>query len=338
MNSYYIADLHNDLLSFLVDHPSWSIQDPKSRSSYLQMRQGNIGFQALTVFSPTNSSAYQYGQKQLFALDNLLISHADKYRLWDTDAPMTESCDKPISIALVFENAHSLCEEKDSVESALLQLDSLQKKYSHIFYISLTWDLENRFGGGCGSNIGLKDDGKVLLEYLDQKKIAIDLSHASDPLIEDILNFLDKRSLNIPLIASHSNMRSIAPLERNLPDVFIKELIARKGLIGFNFFSPFIGSNVEKIYDHVEHLFSLGGKDALCLGSDFFHIASFPYLKKKYGITEGFFPKFSDASCYPVFLAFLRTKNLFSEEFLRKIAHQNFKDFVERTFHSLVVN
>ncbi len=66
---------------------------------------------------------------------------------------------------------------------------------------------ENRFGGGNSTGIGLKKDGEALLEYISEKKIAIDLSHTSDALAGDILNYIVKNKLGLSVLASHSNFR-----------------------------------------------------------------------------------------------------------------------------------
>jgi Zn-dependent dipeptidase, microsomal dipeptidase homolog len=208
MYSYPVADLHNDLLSFLTAHPKRSLDDPKSRGSYSQMKQGNVAFQALTMYTPTEPSSYLQGLRQLEMLDRVLSTHPEKYTLWDPSAPF--KTEGPIAVSLVLENAHGVCEESQDICIGISNLELAFSKFKNILYISLTWNLENRLGGGCGSQIGLKEDGKRLLEWMHEKKIAIDLSHASDFLIDDIFNFLEKKSLNIPVMASHSNMRSIA--------------------------------------------------------------------------------------------------------------------------------
>ena len=71
------------------------------------------------------------------------------------------------------------------------------------------WNQENRFGGGNASDVGLKREGELFLEYLGGKGVAIDLAHPSDALAHDILNYIDKKSLKVTPIASHSNFRVI---------------------------------------------------------------------------------------------------------------------------------
>ena len=330
--AYPIADLHCDLLSFLVDDSSRTIDDPRSRASYPQMRQGNIGLQALTIFTYSKALSHEYGKKQLEMLFHLLKQHPEKYQLWDPSLSIEKQENGPIQVVPVFENAYALCEETQKIEEGIAFLEKTRLRLKNILYISLTWDLENRFGGGCGSRVGLKEDGKQLLEWMDQKKIAIDLSHASDFLADDILNFLDKKSLEIPVMASHSNMRFVTDRERNLPDSIAKEIIYRKGIIGLNFFAPFIGIRFDQIVNHVEHLFSLGGKNHLCFGGDFFHFESFSYIQEKYKTNVAFFPEFANASCYQTALSLLQKELSLTESEIKSIAFHNFENYAKRTF------
>jgi microsomal dipeptidase-like Zn-dependent dipeptidase len=328
--AYPTVDLHSDLLSFLVDHPSKKVEDPASRASYPQMKQGNIALQALTFFTPSKPGAHLYAKRQIEALKILLDNEPDKYRLWDPNAGLDTI--KAIQVVPAFENAYALCEEAEPLQKGLSFLSDVHKTFKHILYISLTWDLENRFGGGCGSKAGLKEDGKSLLQWMDGKKIAVDLSHASDYLASDILDFLSQKSLQVPVIASHSNMRSIHPKERNLPDWLVLEILNRQGIIGLNFFAPFIGSNFEQIQDHVEHLFSLGGKNHLCFGGDFFLFEDFDYLMNKYQTNVPFFSEFSNASCYPLALQFLQKALSLTSSDLQAIAFDNFLNYAKKTF------
>ncbi|MBS0628086.1 MAG: membrane dipeptidase, partial [Verrucomicrobia bacterium] len=229
---------------------------------------------------------------------------------------------KAISVIPAFENACGFCSDDMTLDQGFLYLDSILKTFGRILYISLTWDGENRFGGGNGSKVGLKEEGKVILQWLHQKKIAIDLSHTSDFLADDILNYIDKKSLKIPVMASHSNARHITDQNRNLPDFLIQEIISRNGLIGLNFFAPFIGNESKDLIRHVEHILFLNGEDNLCFGADFFPDLSTSHLKTKYKSAICFFPDLNNSSCYSKAL-FILEKHLN----LQKIAHENFQRY-----------
>ncbi|MCB1110914.1 MAG: membrane dipeptidase [Chlamydiia bacterium] len=286
---YSVVDLHCDLLAYLnTDREKHRAVDDISRCSLPLLKKGGVSFQALAVFSKTWNE--MQGQLECFRQ----ISGGPRF-------------------ALAIENASGLLGEKEPFDQVYARFD--QEKW---LYVSLTWKGENRFGGGDQSSIGLKEDGKRFLEYMDGKGVAIDLSHTSDALAEGILDRIEAKGLNILPIASHSNFRAIKNHPRNLPDAFAQEIIKRGGVIGINFVRHFVGDKPEDFVRHIEHALALGGEDALALGADFFGGIDFPGLAE----LEPIFQKaFEDSSCYPRFFELL-TKH-FGQELTEKIFYRN---------------
>ena len=229
-----------------------------------------------------------------------------------------------------FENASAFASENEPLQQAIDRLEEYHEALGPIFYISLTWNDENRFGGGNMTTVGLKEDGKRLLEWMSGKRIAIDLSHTSDKLAYDLIDYIDKNVLDIPIIASHSNFRAISDYPRNLPDDLAKEIIRRKGLIGLNLFAPFIHkTDATAIVRHVEYGLNLGAGNAFSFGADFFCDADFPSFITKYQRKEAFYPEFANSSVYPSLLGLLVQKIGIKEEQLLKIASQNALRFLQ---------
>jgi membrane dipeptidase len=319
-----IIDLHNDLLSYLSEKPGRSPEDPTSRSSYPQMKQGNVKLQVLAIFSITGHQSVTKGQAQVSQYLNLLQNHPTLFTssTWNANSPQ-------IQLLPAIENASSFASESEPLSESIRRLEGYIAQIGPPLYISLTWDNENRFGGGNISTAGLKEDGKHLLEWMDGKKIAIDLSHTSDKLADDILNFTEQRGFNIPVIASHSNFRAISNYPRNLPDEIAKEIIRRKGLIGLNFFAPFVHpTDPSAIVRHVEYALSLGAEDALCFGADFFHDGDFSIIREKYQRETAFYPELGNSSVYPSVLELFADKLKLKQELLSKIACQNALEFL----------
>lgn len=94
----------------------------------------------------------------------------------------------------------------------------------------------------------------------------MDISHLSDKGVEEVFTMTD-----CPVMASHSDVRDIRNVPRNLKKEQIQELIRRKGLIGINFFAPFVGEDpgITDILRHMDYILELGGEDVLAIGSDF---------------------------------------------------------------------
>jgi membrane dipeptidase len=80
---------------------------------------------------------------------------------------------------------------------------------------------------------------------MQQLHMIIDVSHASDKTVEDVLEVT-----TAPFMASHSNARALCDIRRNLPDDLIKEIADRKGYIGVNFFPVFLKKT---IFDYVSN-------------------------------------------------------------------------------------
>lgn len=136
--------------------------------------------------------------------------------------------------------------------------------------VTLTWNAENSIGGGSQAQyMGLTEFGKKCVTKLESKNIAVDLSHASDKTFYDVLSISQK-----PVAASHSNSRSVCPHIRNLTNEQFSEIVRRRGVVGLNFHKEFLSSksddaSVADVLKHAEHFLSLGGENALCIGSDF---------------------------------------------------------------------
>jgi len=90
---------------------------------------------------------------------------------------------------------------------------------------------------------GLNPLGKKIVTCMQELRMIIDVSHAADTTVEDVLD-----STSVPFMASHSNARALCDIPRNLPDTLIKEIAARNGYIGVNFFPVFLRKT---IYDQV---------------------------------------------------------------------------------------
>lgn len=320
MNS--IGDLHCDLLLYLVADPSRSACDSASRCSLLQLKEGRVAFQTLPLFALTQEGSSEVGAREFDDYLSLPYKYPKQCRF--ASFPF---CEKDVvQLTYAIENASAFAEEKEPLEKVIERLERMIERAGPPLYISMTWKEENRFGGGDEKrSVGLKKDGEALLHYLDGKGIAIDLSHTSDLLAGDILSTIDKYSLEITPIASHSNLRQIAPHHRNLPDEFAQEIARRNGVIGLNFVRHFVGSSIGKLIDHIDHAEKLGILDILTFGADFFDDT---LIASKSELLPYFFCDFDNSSCYP-HVASLFRKNL-TEKIIQDISLTNLLNFFQR--------
>lgn len=324
-----IADMHCDLLCYLSRDPKRTPFDPAVRCSIPQLKEGNVKLQTMAIFTETAPGSADSGHAQAEVYRKLPKLYPDIFEFVHQGIlPETITDSEKIFIVPAIENASSFCEEGEDLEKALQRLADWQRKIGKLSYISLTWNTENRFGGGALTRIGLKDDGRRLLDYLVQKGIALDLSHASDYLAYDLLNEIDKRNLKLPVVASHSNLRSIVNVPRNLPDDLAKEILRRGGIIGMNFIRFFLGEHsIDNFSCQLESFLKLGASRQVCFGADFYYGDDVsPAHRKPPEVC--FFPSYDHAGTYPKVLELWRRHGVASEEMITNVSHQNLIKFL----------
>lgn len=324
----FIADLHCDLLCYLENDAQRTAYDRDVRCSIPQLQEGGVKFQTMAIFTETGPDSLRKGLSQAEKFQGLSSSYSKEFSVAKNLA--IDLLSPRISIALAIENASSISSEDEQFDNIVKRLFFIDREIGKVLYLSLTWNTENRFGGGAHTEVGLKEDGKRLLEVLSGKKIAMDLSHTSDALAFDILNFIDRRQLDVPIVASHSNARKVTNVPRNLPDELIQEIFRRHGLIGINFVRDFIGGGKpETLIDHLEHFLLLGGEHNVCFGADFYYGGDVsPHHRKP--SDRMFFPGLDNASVYPsVFSMWQKSLNI-GVDLQERIAHRNLFGFLQK--------
>lgn len=324
---YPIIDLHCDLLEYLEIDSNRTPFDEDALCSFHQLRKGNVKVQVTAIFAPTGQDSWEKGAKQVALFESLVKDPFVSFQ--------NSSAEKNVIHALAaLENGSTFCSEKENIEEGILRLDRLFSQVKRLFSISLTWNGENRLGGGAFSTIGLKEDGKKVIDWMESKKIAIDISHASDALAEDIFSYLDIKGYALPVIATHSNFRSVIAHPRNLPDRLAKKIFEKKGLMGLNLYPLFVGKKVKDFLAHVEKGLELGGEDSICFGADYFCTKD-----PSYGtVRVEFFPEAPNASSYP-YVIYLMDKELKLPSLLiEKICFRNALSFMEKMGYNFNFN
>ena len=195
---YKIADAHCDLLGHLEYKRTQNAtpHDPEARCSLPQLRAGNVGLQVTAIFTVTEKGSSTHGIGQSAWFKKIIDEELDFVTPFPDGKPFNQDFfegDKTYLIPSI-ENASGFCAEDETFEQGIQNLDRITENAGQVLYISLTHHLENRFGGGNQTTVGLKKDGEQFLEYLSGKKIALDFAHSSDPLVIDCLNFIDQNN------------------------------------------------------------------------------------------------------------------------------------------------
>ncbi|MFD2246374.1 dipeptidase [Pontibacter ruber] len=323
-----IIDMHCDLLVYLSDVPGAAIDNVEEIGCALPaLTQGNVKLQTMAIYSATEPGSTNYALLQSQVFQELAKSTKDCLDPVTSIPALHEAFTKEnVGMVAAIENASGFCEENDTLEDGFKKLEKLITNTERILYISFTHHMPNRFGGGNMSDLGITTDGKMLLDYLHGRRIAVDLSHTSDALAFDILNHIDTEKLDIPVIASHSNFRPVWHHNRNLPDELAQEIIRRGGLIGMNFLRAFLNTgDPEALLHHIMYGFEKGAEDAICFGADYFYFADHPDPER-----YPFYYKEHEHAGNSYAYLLNRLQGMLSQEQLEKLAFRNAQRFIER--------
>ncbi len=95
----------------------------------------------------------------------------------------------------------------------------------------------NEFADSCCAKAkwnGLNDRGRELVREMNRLGMLINISHASDATIDQVLDISSK-----PVLASHHGLRRRNDIPRNMPDHLLRKLASKGGVIGFQIGNEF---------------------------------------------------------------------------------------------------
>lgn len=189
---------------------------------------------------------------------------------------------------------------------------------------ALTWNYSNHIASGAlemDETRGLTDFGVKVVREMNRLGMLVDVSHLNDKSFYDIV-----ACSNEPIIASHSNSRSVCrtkavcPVERNITDDQFECIKKSGGYVGINFCPDFLNeggrANIDDIVKHIDHFMTLGGENCIGIGTDFDGIERLPD-----GIN-------GVQDVYKVFDRLLQLG--YTDEQAEKISHKNFEKILEK--------
>lgn len=145
--------------------------------------------------------------------------------------------------------------------------EALESLFRQGFRITtLGWNEENPLAGSHITGGGLTDKGREYVREAQRLGMIVDVSHISDEAFWDIVDIT-----SLPVIASHSNSRSVWNVSRNLTDEMFCAIRDCGGVVGINLYPKFLGedADIDTVCDHIFHFLSLDPKcEHIALGSD----------------------------------------------------------------------
>lgn len=301
MSKFYVIDAHCDTISKLVDENA-SLENHDGVHVSLQgLKEGCVGIQFFAAWIGPRDKYGPHlhrGLRLIKEYNSMLKAYPD-----------------------VFYPVHGITERNTGKIGALLAVEGgevLEGSLSnlHLLYsmgvrlMTLTWNFNNEIAGAAMDNNaeGLTTFGTEVVKEMNKLGMIIDVSHLSEEAFWDVIELSSQ-----PVIASHSNAKSLCNHPRNLNDRQIEAIVSKGGVIGINFYPPFLSlqeASIASIIEHIDYIAGLAGAEGIGFGSDFDGVEYLPH-----GI-EG-------PQSFPDIIEELLRLN-YSEETVQKICHGNF--------------
>ena len=243
-----------------------------------------------------------------WAIDELLRQirlHSDKVMLCLSAADIDKAEEEGKVAALIS------VEGAEKLDCSIEKLKENYKKGLRIVHLS--WNHPNELTGTCMDGGGLTEKGAEFVKAAQEMGVALDMSHISEKAFWDIQAIATK-----PVLAGHSNSKTVCDHFRNLTDEQFTALVKTGGVAGLNMYLDILGHgrDVDAVIKHAEHFLSLGGEKALCLGGDLDGIPEMPKGMK--GVQDM-------GLIYEAML-----KQGWSEDLVRDIFYRNLRNYMER--------
>ncbi|BCP54453.1 membrane dipeptidase [Kaistia sp. 32K] len=217
-------------------------------------------------------------------------------------------------------------EGAEAIDGDLAMLDVLHA--AGLRSIGPVWSRPNRFGHGVpmrypgspDTGPGLTERGFELVRACNRLGILVDLSHLNERGFWDVVEASDA-----PLVATHSNVHALSPVARNLNDAQFEAIRASEGVVGLNYATAFLradgrmdpNTGLDILLRHLDAMLDRLGEGGVALGSDYDGAV----------VPEAI----ADVSLLPRLIDAMRAHG-YGDELIRRIAHDNWLDVLNRTW------
>ena len=261
--NFPVFDLHCDTALGLLDREGMVCKNLADNDLHIDLnRAGELPGYA-QCFACFTTSLYDHSpvlmfERELEAIVSQIELHRDRIRLTYTPEEIEANQNNGLMSAIL------------SIEGPAgfhFDPEMLEPLHRIGFRLStLGWNEQNPLTGSHVTGGGLTDLGKAYVREAQRLNFLIDVSHISDEGFWDIMNITQK-----PIIASHSNSRSMWNVSRNLTDDMFRAICQSEGVVGINLYADFLGESpdLNTVCRHILHFLELDptGKH-IALGGD----------------------------------------------------------------------
>lgn len=305
----FICDCHCDTLTELYNKNASLYENEQHFDIKRQIALGG-GLQFCAIYVPTEVFRYQGGLRYTLCLLDKYNQEIKKLHENGIDVLQVRTAEDAGNVLKHKAATLLAIEEGGAIDGSLEALRCLYEL--GVRAMTLTWSNRNDIADGINEEAtgsGLTLFGKQVVAEMNRLGMLVDVSHISTAGFWSVIETSTK-----PIIATHSNAKSLCAHPRNLNDEQIKALAQNGGLAGITFAGQFLeedwrNASIESVYKHIDYMLNLiGNDDHIGFGSDFDGISHPPYNIQ--GVQD-----------YKPLIEYL--SKYYSNETINKITHQN---------------
>lgn len=312
----FICDCHCDTLTELYNKNASLYENEQHFDIKRQIALGG-GLQFCAIYVPTEVFRYQGGLRYTLCLLDKYNQEIKKLHENGIDVLQVRTAEDAGNVLKHKAATLLAIEEGGAIDASLEALRCLYEL--GVRAMTLTWSNRNDIADGINEEAtgsGLTLFGKQVVAEMNRLGMLVDVSHISTAGFWSVIETSTK-----PIIATHSNAKSLCSHPRNLNDEQIKALAQNGGLAGITFAGQFLEEDwrnacIESVYKHIDYMLNLiGNDDHIGFGSDFDGISHPPYNIQ--GVQD-----------YKPLIEYL--SKYYSDETINKITHQNVINLLQK--------
>ncbi len=312
----FICDCHCDTLTELYNKNASLYENEQHFDIKRQIALGG-GLQFCAIYVPTKVFRYQGGLRYTLCLLDKYNQEIKKLHENGIDVLQVRTAEDAGNVLKHKAATLLAIEEGGAIDGSLEALRCLYEL--GVRAMTLTWSNRNDIADGINEEAtgsGLTLFGKQVVAEMNRLGMLVDVSHISTAGFWSVIETSTK-----PIIATHSNAKSLCSHPRNLNDEQIKALAQNGGLAGITFAGQFLEEDwsnacIESVYKHIDYMLNLiGNDDHIGFGSDFDGISHPPYNIQ--GVQD-----------YKPLIEYL--SKYYSDETINKITHQNVINLLQK--------
>lgn len=312
----FICDCHCDTLTELYNKNASLYENEQHFDIKRQIALGG-GLQFCAIYVPTEVFRYQGGLRYTLCLLDKYNQEIKKLHENGIDVLQVRTAEDAGNVLKHKAATLLAIEEGGAIDGSLEALRCLYEL--GVRAMTLTWSNRNDIADGINEEAtgsGLTLFGKQVVAEMNRLGMLVDVSHISTAGFWSVIEISTK-----PIIATHSNAKSLCSHPRNLNDEQIKALAQNGGLAGITFAGQFLEEDwrnacIESVYKHIDYMLNLiGNDDHIGFGSDFDGISHPPYNIQ--GVQD-----------YKPLIEYL--SKYYSDETINKITHQNVINLLQK--------